>query len=328
MSDLISVVVPIYNVEKYLTKCIDSIINQTYKNLEIILVDDGSPDNCGKICDEYKKKDNRIKVIHKKNGGLSDARNEGIKIATGKYIGFIDSDDFVSKDMYKKLYDSIKKYDAEISVCSRNILYENGKVVPYCINDGRVIVMDSTEALKKIFGFRDFDMAAWDKLYSIKLFNKIKYPVGRINEDYYVTPLLFSKANRIVYIRESLYNYLRRENSITSTKTIKFDSIYASNFIVKYYEKNYNSILYIAKTAQTFAYIGIVNKFIECKLMIDKKFLKKAQKNAMMNFKSILKNNNVNIIKRFQVLIFCISFNLYKLVFNIVKWRLYWNEKK
>lgn len=101
---LISIIVPIYNVELYLEKCIESIINQTYKNLEIILVDDGSTDSCGKICDEYAKKDNRIKVIHKINGGLSDARNKGMEIAKGKYIGFVDGDDYVASDMYETLY--------------------------------------------------------------------------------------------------------------------------------------------------------------------------------------------------------------------------------
>ena len=124
-NNLISIIVPIYNVEKYLKKCIDSIINQTYKNLEIILVDDGSPDNCGKICDEYAKKDNRIKVIHKENGGVSSARNVGVENATGEYIGFVDSDDYIEKDMYEVLINNLKKENADISIISNYEVYKN-----------------------------------------------------------------------------------------------------------------------------------------------------------------------------------------------------------
>ena len=128
MEELISVVVPVYNVEKYIDKCINSIINQTYKNLEIILVDDGSPDNCGNICDEYAKKDNRIIVIHKENGGLSDARNTGIEVSKGKYITFIDSDDYISDNYVSFLYNLIIEYKADISIGKHYVLYENGEI--------------------------------------------------------------------------------------------------------------------------------------------------------------------------------------------------------
>ena len=116
--DTISVIVPVYNIEGYLGKCIDSIIAQTYKDLEIILVDDGSSDHCGAICDKYAKKDNRIKVIHKPNGGLSDARNHGIEAATGSYLGFVDGDDYIEPQMYEKLHNALVENDAEMSICS------------------------------------------------------------------------------------------------------------------------------------------------------------------------------------------------------------------
>ena len=125
---LVSVIVPIYNVEKYLRKCVDSILNQTYKNLEIILVDDGSPDNCGNICDEYALSDSRIRIIHKKNGGLSDARNAGLDIARGNYILFVDSDDYIDETMVEKLYEALEKEKAEMSLCS--FVYVNDDGVP------------------------------------------------------------------------------------------------------------------------------------------------------------------------------------------------------
>ncbi len=128
MKDLITVVVPVYKVEKYIDRCVTSIINQTYKNLQIILVDDGSPDNCGKICDEYAKKDNRIEVIHKENGGLSDARNAGINIAKGKYIAFVDSDDYVANDYIEYMYKILKKENAKISICELQIVWKNTKI--------------------------------------------------------------------------------------------------------------------------------------------------------------------------------------------------------
>ena len=115
---LISIIIPVYKVEKYLEKCIQSVINQTYENLQIILVDDGSPDNCGKICVEYAKKDHRIEVIHKSNGGLSDARNKGLEIAKGEYIGFVDSDDYIESDMYEVLYNLLKQYNAYVKICN------------------------------------------------------------------------------------------------------------------------------------------------------------------------------------------------------------------
>ena len=129
MDSLISVIVPIYNVEKYLQKCVDSIINQTYKNLEIILVDDGSPDNCPKMCDDYAEKDSRIKVVHKENGGLSDARNVGMEVATGEYVSFIDSDDYISLDFYETLLETIVDNDSDVVECGVVKFYENEKFI-------------------------------------------------------------------------------------------------------------------------------------------------------------------------------------------------------
>ena len=149
---LLSIIVPVYNVEKYIERCIKSILNQSFTNFELILVDDGSPDNCGKICDEYKKKDSRIKVIHKKNGGLSDARNAGIERAKGEYIAFVDSDDFINKYMYEILYKNAKKWDADISICNFKMVCENDRIdedISVICEDAKVY--GRNEALNKLY---------------------------------------------------------------------------------------------------------------------------------------------------------------------------------
>lgn len=178
MKELISVIIPVYNVEKYLNKSIESVIKQTYKELEIILVDDGSTDSSGKICDEFAQKDDRIKVIHKKNGGLSDARNAGISEAKGKYLGFIDSDDYIDKNFYEILYNVLKKYNSDISICKHRETYTD-----YEENTSKLEikeqVFNTEQALKELLLFGEVNNYAWNKLYKKELFNEINYPVGK-----------------------------------------------------------------------------------------------------------------------------------------------------
>ncbi|MBX4258632.1 glycosyltransferase [Clostridium estertheticum] len=211
---LISIIVPIYNVEVYIRNCVDSILGQSYENLEIILVDDGSPDNCGDICDEYRSKDKRIKVIHKKNGGLSSARNAGIDIASGDYLGFIDSDDWIERDMYESLYNAIIEHKADISVCGRYIV--EGDKITTISDSEKAQVFTRSEALSELVldeysGMKNF---AWDKLYKKELFDDIRYPEGKYYEDIFTTYKLFSKSNKIVDIKSPKYYYLLREDSI------------------------------------------------------------------------------------------------------------------
>ena len=215
MKDLISIVVPIFNVEQYLEKCILSIINQTYKNLEIILVDDGSTDNCGEICDKFALMDSRIKVIHKANGGLSDARNEGIKISTGKYIGFVDSDDYIDQDMYSTLYDNMIKSGAQLSVCSRILVVDN--VEHFTHYENKYKCFSNREALKDLFIRNEYLChAAWDKLYSRDLWNDMEFPVGRLFEDAAVMYKIFEKCDKIVSTKKQLYYYVQRKGSISN----------------------------------------------------------------------------------------------------------------
>lgn len=214
MEDLISIIVPVYNVEKYISKCINSIIEQTYTNIEIILVDDGSPDNCPQICDEFAKKDKRIRVLHKANGGLSAARNYGIDNANGKYICFIDSDDFISNDYIEILFKLIKKYNVEISVINYAMI-EDGKVVDkkeeYAISEKKINQEQAIIELLKKDGIKDF---AWNKMYDISLFEDIRYPYNRKMEDMGTTYKLFLKAKGIAISNQKKYFYVQRKDSI------------------------------------------------------------------------------------------------------------------
>jgi len=212
MSDLISVIVPIYNVEEYIKQCIDSILSQSYKNLEIILIDDGSPDNCGIICDMYAQKDNRVVVIHQKNAGLACARNAGLARATGNYIGFVDSDDYIDKRMFEKLIAAIKERNAQIAICGyKTIGLEN---VIYTSKDS---IYTKDEALRKLIHNYEIQSYAWNKLYCKKLFEKIQFPSGKRYEDFAIMHNVFMDTKIITMIHEVLYFYRIRKNSIVNT---------------------------------------------------------------------------------------------------------------
>lgn len=213
---LISIIIPVYNVEKYLAKCVESVINQTYKKIQIILIDDGSTDNSGKICDDFKLKDNRIEVIHKKNGGLSDARNAGLKIVKGDYIGFIDSDDYIEKDMYETLLCLLIENNADISIVSF-FEYENGMFTKMEYTN-ELIKMNSLDGIKHILMDKKIPNYAWNKLFKKNIFNDIIFPVGRKFEDISITYKLFENANNIVFKDVAKYYYIRRDDSITKTK--------------------------------------------------------------------------------------------------------------
>ncbi|MBP3817726.1 MAG: glycosyltransferase [Butyrivibrio sp.] len=214
MDDIISVIVPIYKVEKYINRCIDSITNQTYKNLDIILVDDGSPDLCGKICDEYADKDSRIRVIHKENGGLSSARNVALDDLKGNWVVCVDSDDYVHPDMIRRLHRAACDNNAEIAICSHyeergERLFINSRI------EDEVIVWDKKSALTKLIYDEEVKNYAWGKIYKSSLFDGVRYPDGRNYEDIATTYLLFDKAERIVKIPDYLYYYLIREDGIS-----------------------------------------------------------------------------------------------------------------
>lgn len=230
---LISVVVPVYNVEKYLNKCLDSIIGQTYSNLEIILVDDGSTDNSGVICDVYKEKDSRIRVVHQKNQGLSGARNAGINNANGELLGFVDSDDYIVENMYERLLEVLLQNDAEISICDCECVVEAGEEInQHEYPKLETEVLNKGQALQRLDGFSYpywKYVTAWNKLYRKHLFDEIRYPVGRKNEDEFIAHILLSRAECVAVISEPLYMYVQRADSIMGGRQKKkhIDAVYA-----------------------------------------------------------------------------------------------------
>lgn len=208
---LISVIIPIYKVEAYLKRCVDSIINQTYKNLEIILVDDGSPDNCPQICDDYAKQDSRVKVVHKENGGLSDARNAGMAVATGEYISFIDSDDWIDKTFISTLYDGIQS-GADIAECATRLFDDDDNTLS--VRGSQEGIIGRKDALVKLILEKGVYQTVCDKLYKRSKIQDIPFVVGKYHEDDFWTWQVFMKMEKLYLCEKPLYNYLQRNNSI------------------------------------------------------------------------------------------------------------------
>ena len=205
---LISIIVAVYNIEKYIARCIDSILSQTYSKLEIILVDDGSTDSSGRICDDYKARDGRIRVIHKPNGGLSDARNAGLEIASGEYIGFVDGDDWIEADMYRAMYQACETEEAEIAVCRYKQITKSGVIDASAHNS---VSLSKAEALEiYVCGDERYLIynSVWSKLFTHRLIQDIRFPVGRNSEDIMFTTKAFCRMKRLVYLDIAYYNYV------------------------------------------------------------------------------------------------------------------------
>lgn len=239
--ELISVIVPVYNVEKYIDKCIKSIISQDYTNLEIWLVDDGSTDSSGEVCDKYAESDQRIIVIHKDNGGLSDARNVALDRMQGKYVLFIDSDDYIEKNYISYLYMLLKDYQSDISICNFKYVNEKGQILNNPEDTGKIVQYSKEEALDKILQGKEINTSASMKLYCCDIFKNIRYPKGKLYEDVATTYKTILRANRVVYGDYSGYVYLCRGGSITKRKFTekRMDAIYnmeemCSNIIKAY----------------------------------------------------------------------------------------------
>ncbi len=296
-NNLVSIIVPVYKVEKYLNKCVESIVNQTYTNLEIILVDDGSPDDCGKICDEYKKADRRIKVIHKQNGGLSSARNAGLDICSGDYICFVDSDDEIAPDYVEILLKKQQEYNADIVCCLAKEINEqsNENFIWKSVQKDTVFSDNIIESYYKLRCGNDFDntfTVAWNKIYKKEIFNDLRYTEGRIYEDSAILLLILNKCKRLVIVPNALYYYLRSFNSITKSQMNqqKIDSK-TKNLVERIeFLKNNN---YVNLCKNEFSSIGsFVREFFKAKGRNQKKLISSQIKLLWKNYHKLLKINS------------------------------------
>lgn len=238
---LISVIVPVYKVEQYLERCVCSIISQTYQNLEIILVDDGSPDKCGEICEIFAQNDSRIRVYHKQNGGLSDARNFGVEYSHGEYIVFVDSDDYIAPNYIEYLLVLLKKYNADISCCC--MAETHADTADYRTNDEipNEQIFTGIEVCRRSFMYlHTFLVLACGKLYSSDIVKKYTFPVGKIHEDAATTCKFFYEANRVIVGNKRLYAYYQNPKSIMHTKgnNLNPDKIWAYEHRAKFFEEH------------------------------------------------------------------------------------------
>ena len=243
--DKISVIIPVYKVEKYLNECLESVVNQTYTNLEIILVDDGSPDNCPKMCEEWASKDNRIRVIHKQNGGLSDARNAGLDIMTGKYFTFIDSDDLVGLTYIEVLKQNLDKTGADLSMVSY-LQFENQVNAIY--EEQEIEVLSKDEAMYKLVYFYKGFMPAWGKLYLTEKYGDHRFLFGKINEDEFYANEIYYRTNKVCCSNKQLYYYRTNPDSIihrefNPKQLSQVECLeYRDDFLVK---KGFTNLLYM-----------------------------------------------------------------------------------
>ena len=254
---LVSVIVPIYKVEAYIDKCIRSILKQTYKNYEVLLVDDGSPDKCPDICDKYACEYDNIRVLHKKNGGLSDARNAGVSIARGEYVTFVDSDDYIADDYIETLVSMKKKYDVEIAVGGIGLFYSNQE--PYYNKAVKEYKYSGIEALENMLYQNGLDTSACSMLLPKKIAENILFPVGKYHEDEFTTYKYYTEADSVAVSTKTIYYYLQRENSIMHTfgKT-SMDELDAADNLVEECKKNWPFIIKAAKAKKFSDYCQVL----------------------------------------------------------------------
>ena len=308
----ISIIIPVYNVEKYLERCLDSVLNQSYKNLEIILINDGSTDNSLDICLKYAKKDNRIKLINQNNSGISEVRNKGLEAAKGEYIAFVDSDDVIDKDMFKTLYNNLLKYDSDISSCNYKIFHNK---INFDKEEYYNKIFTKEESLKDIISNGVLTNFLWNKLFKKELFNNIKFPKNMIYEDMYVMPKIIEKTTKIVYTNQILYGYFQRENSYVNS----FDEDKNKNYFLvinNVYNdlKKYN---FLDKELKNYKVFSIYSAFLQAAKSnaLYSDFMKEKQKEYKKEFKYL--NKKVKLKRKLLYYLLYLDINIFKKVVDL-----------
>lgn len=310
----ISIIIPIYNVERYLENCLKSILNQSFEDMEVILVDDGSIDNSGAICDEYSTKDNRVKVIHKLNGGLSSARNTGLDMANGEYIGFIDSDDYVHPQMFEILYNVLNKDDSDISIC--DFLRVNDQQIINKIYDINEIESDSFTPLETLKNMCKAEGVKYvivcNKLYKRSIFKNVRFPQGKIHEDEFLAHKLIYAAKKVSVVGVPLYYYFQNKNGIMGKGfTIKsLDMIEAYGDRMKLFKKVDKELVENTEYFFVVRYFSSYKKFIS-DFQGNNRDFEKYKLIFNKNLMSLLKNNHFSIKEKLAFIIYYISPKLY-----------------
>jgi len=311
--DLISIIVPVYNNEKFLTRCINSILIQTYKKFELLIIDDGSTDKSGEMCDKYALIDKRIRVYHIKKSGVSSARNYGLDKIKGKYVCFIDSDDYVDKDYLKILYTNIIKSNSDISICGHNIVSKKIKK----FYPKKIEFISENNCLDILVKHKYFKGHIWDKMYKYELIKNIKFPNINYYEDLEFNFNVFKKTKKIIYDSVPLYNYYKNENSLLNSKFNfkKLVFIDICNEIKKHYIKNNYNLIYI-NSLTDYLHIcsahALLSNFDNNNLLCYKKIINYIRKNIMR----IIFKDKIGFKHKIAAIIMSINKNLYILISN------------
>lgn len=309
----ISIIVPVYNAEKYLSRCIDSILCQTFTDFELILVNDGSSDRSKEICEKYLKSDSRIRLINQENSGVSAARNNGLDNSCGKYIGFVDADDFIEKKMYEELYNVLIKTGADISVCGIKDVYSHESETLQKI-ESEVSVYTAEEALECILSGKLLTMYSVNKLYKKELFDGLRYPVGKIYEDTVLSTQIFSKCGKIAYSSAILYYYFRNPGSITFQKfSVKdMDIIDAGEYVFNFIKSNFPSLIKAAQYRRFWSYLYVLDKIILSGTGKDRKEYSEIKKFIKRNIWDIISNSYFSFKRKLGALAVTFCEDFYK----------------
>lgn len=321
MNPRISIIVPVYKVEAYLNKCIDSILNQTFEDFELILVNDGSPDKCGEICEDYAKKDSRIRVFHKENGGQATARNFGIDVARGEYIGFVDSDDYIEPEMYEVLYNMCINDNCDMVNCSSKIYFNNKIKVN---GNGEKVIHSKKEAMRVVIEGLLYDECLWSKLIKKSVLKDLRMPVGIVYEDTAFVYKIVDKCERIGYIGIPMYNYIKREDSTMdrAVKEIRTDAILVYKEMYEFVKNKYPDIADIVRLKLSNTCISIMNTIIkqdEFNIYINK--YREVSKVLNKNFYNNIKSKNYHKNEKILLLANKINPMLYKKLILMIQSR-------
>lgn len=316
---MISIIIPVYNVEQYLDKCLQSVIHQTYQDIEIILVDDGSSDNSGILCDKWQEKDSRIKVIHKSNGGVSNARNVAIEQANGEYLMFIDSDDIVSDDLCKVLFEMLKNNNADISICNATHIFDDRFDFK---KTGEIHCYSRDEAICQLWYQKSFLPGPWGKLYKKELFKNTKFTEGIIFEDVDIMHKLFYQCNKIVYGEMELYGYVHHENSITTKKYTQKDNVIL-DICDKINQFASDKDISLQNAAKSYNVTGALRVYLNAPNTPEyKEVIEKAKKIIKKYGKDVLKDPNIRKKNKYALYLYLYLRPLLKIVYKkIDRWK-------